>query len=268
MTALSWDDVGDRRYETGVDRGVLFMQDGRAIPWNGLTGVEDATSSEVQAYFMDGVKFLERQIPGDYSGTLKALTYPEEFNEVLGNKVVHEGLSYHDQPPQQFHLCYRTKIGNDVDGLEHGYRIHILYNLRAVPSTRSFGTLGDNVQPTEFNWSLSGTPPVVSGYRPTVHISIDSTNTDVPRLQDIEELLYGTDTTNPELPTLDEITALFDEYNNLYITDNGDGTWTATDAGNDFITMDSETEFTISHPELDAEYLDADTYIIDTTTTD
>lgn len=266
MTALQWDQVGDRRYETGVDRGVLFLSDGRAVPWNGLTGVDDATTSEVQAYYMDGVKFLERQIMGDYAGTLKAFTYPDEFNEVLGLKEVHEGLFYHEQTPQRFHLCYRTRIGNDVDGEDHGYKLHIFFNLRAVPAAQSFSSMGNSVTPNEFSWNLSGTPPIVAGYRPTVHISIDSTKTDVPRLEAIEELLYGTDSVDPQLPDIDVFTALFDTFYNLLIVDNGDGTWTAHDSGNDYITMLDATTFQISG--ADVEYLDADTYTISNTITD
>lgn len=266
MTALQWDQVGDRRYETGVDRGVLFLPDGRAVAWNGLTGVEDATTSEVQEFFMDGVKFLERQIMGDYAGTLKAFTYPDEFNEVLGLQEVHEGLSYHNQTPQQFHLCYRTRIGNDVDGGDHGYKIHILYNLRAVPAPQSFSSMGELGLPTEFSWTLSGTPPVMDGYRPTVHISIDSTKTDPPRLGDIEELLYGTDTMDAQLPDVDVFTEMFHDFYNLLIIDHGDGTWTAYDPGDDFITWTDPTTFLISGANV--EYLDADTYTVSDTITD
>jgi hypothetical protein len=266
MTALQWDQVGDRRFETGIDRGVLFLSDGRAIAWNGLTGIEDSTTRELQAHYLDGVKFLEREIIGDYSAKLKAFSYPEEFNEVLGVKQVHEGLYYHDQPSERFNLCYRTLVGNDIDGTDHGYRIHILYNVMAIPDAQSFSTLGESAQVTEFSWTLSGIPPATPGYRPTMHISIDSTQTDLPRLQDIEEMLYGTDSADPELPPLSEFTDFFDQFNNLYITDNGDGTWTATDAGEDFITMIDATTFVIDN--ANATYLDAVTYEISTTITD
>lgn len=264
MTALQWDQVGERLYEAGIDRGVLYLSDGRVIPWNGLTGIDDSTSRDVQPYYLDGVKFLERHIQGDFAATLKAFTYPNEFNEVLGVMEVHLGLNYYGQRPQIFNLAYRTRVGNDVDGDDHGYKIHILYSVMAVPSPQSFSSLSDSSQPTEFSWELTSIPSATPGYPPTTHITIDSTNTDPLRLKAMEDLLYGTNTGEPRLPAIDELTSLFDKYNSLVITDNGDGTWTAVDLVDNYITMLDATTFQIDN--ADATFIDADTYTLSTTT--
>lgn len=268
MTALQWDQVGDRRYETGIDRGVLYLPDGTVAPWNGLTGIDSGGSSESESLYLDGVKFLERYKPGDFQASLKAFTYPDEFNVCLGNVEVHEGLTYHDQTIETFGLSYRTLIGNDVEGTALGYKIHLLYNLIAIPDNSSYSSLNESVSPLEFSWTLKGIPKNILGYKPTVHISIDSTKTDAARMEDVEELLYGTDTDDPRLPDIDEFTYLFHDYNTLYVVDNGDGTWTATDLGEDYITMLDSTTFMISNPDLNASYIDADTYNIDTSITD
>lgn len=265
MTELAWDQPGDRRYEVGIDRGVLYLNDGRVVVWNGLAGVDEATTREATSHYMDGMKYLERHIQGDFAATLRALTYPDEFNEVNGVKSVRQGLFYHEQRPQSFSLSYRTRIGNDLDGVDHGYRLHILFNVRATPSNLSFSSLGEQIEPSEFAWQLSSVPVLVAGYRPLTHVSIDSTDTDPDRLAAIERLLYGTPTSEPRLPGIEEFTTLFEMYDTLVITDNGDGTWTATDLTDSYITMlDTETFQIVG---ADATYLDADTYEISTTNT-
>lgn len=264
MTALKWDEVGERRYEMGVDRGVLFLPGQPGVAWNGLTAVEDSTTPEVQSFYMDGAKFLERHVLADYAGTLKALTYPDEFEVVLGIKTVHPGLVYYDQQPTPFNLCYRTKVGNDVDGDEHGYRIHILYNLMAVSDAETYSSMGESPQVSEFSWKLSGVPPRITGYRPSQHVAINSLETDPDRLAAIESLLYGTDTTDPTLPDFLVFSNLFDQYNSLIIIDNGDGTWTGADLLGNYIDITSPTEFSIH--DADVVILDPDTYTISTTT--
>lgn len=263
MTAVTWDAISERKYEAGVDRGVIYLDDGRVVPWNGLTGVEDSTKMESNSFYLDGVKYLERFVPGDYIGSIKAYTYPDELNEVTGVRQVRRGLYFHGQKPKRFSLAYRTRIGNDTEGSNYGYRLHILYNVTAVPEGSSFETISDDVKLGDFSWSLSSTPPLPVGLVPTTHISIDSTVTDPDRLAAMERLLYGTDTTDPRLPPPAEFTALFSQYDTLVIVDNGDGTWTATDLTDSYITMlDAET-FQIDG--ADATYLDADTYELSTT---
>lgn len=261
MTVLEWDKVGERLFQSGVDRGVLYLKDGRVVPWNGIKSVEDNTDAELKSYYLDGIKILDHVVPGDYAGKLTAFTYPEEFDEILGAVTVNTGLTFYEQESKSFNLSYRTKIGSDLDE-NYGYKIHLLYNLVAVSEAQSFQSLSDQPTLSEFAWSLSGTPPVgsVDGLRPTVHISINSIETNPARLQDIENILYGTEETNPRFPSLLEMRILFGEIGGLYIIDNGNGTWTALDPSDDFIESIVDGVFTIDH--ADATYLDADTYTI------
>lgn len=264
MATLVWDQVGERVYQTGVDHGVLYLHDGTIAVWNGLISVEESTTSELKSYHLDGVKYLENLTPGDFSGKLKAFTYPEEFDLVSGIADVAPGLSYYDQPAKSFNLSYRTRIGNDLEGPEYGYKIHILYNVIANPDTYSFGTVkGSDVEAVEFSWSLSGTPPKFAGYRPTIHISIDSAETPLDVLQMLEDKLYGTEVSNPSLPTIQEIAEYFGYLGALIIVDHGDGTWSAIDESNGYITMLDDTSFVIEN--ADATYLNATTYEISST---
>lgn len=263
MSTLAWDRPSERLYQTGVDRGAIYLQDGTVVAWNGITGVEDGSNSDVKPYYMDGVKILNDVVPSDYVGKLKAFTYPEEFDEVLGIATAYPGLSYYEQPPKSFNLSYRTRVGNDIMQEDYGYKIHLLYNLVAVSSSNAFETIHDSVTPIEFVWDLSGTPQQVEGYRPMVHISVDSTGVLPDLLQSLEDVLYGTDTTSPRFPLITEVADIFGAFGALVITDNGDGTWTATDTSNDYIEMTDPTTFEIH--DADATYSDADTYNISST---
>lgn len=261
MTVLEWDKVGERIYQSGIDRGVLYLKDGTVVPWNGLTSVDDNTNSELTSYYLDGVKILDHVTPGEFEGVLSAFTYPEEFDRVLGIASIGEGLSFYEQPTKSFNLTYRTKIHSDLDE-DYGYKIHLLYNLRATSESQKFETLNDQGNPSQFSWRLTGTPPIltIDGARPTVHVVIDSVNTRADRLESIENTLYGTPTNNPRFPSILEVRIIFGDVSGLYIVDNGNGSWTAIDPSGFFIEMlDSET-FEIDH--ADATYLDADTYTI------
>lgn len=200
MTALEWDQVGERRFETGVDRGVLFLPDGSAVPWNGLTEVTENRTREVKSYYMDGVKFLDHHVPGSFSGKIKAYTYPDELEELMGNMEFAPGVVAHDQRAGIFNLSYRTLVGNDLEGSDHGYKIHILYNLMASASDVVFTSIGAEVTPQVFEWSISGTPEHMFGIRPTAHISIDSRRIDSELLETLEAFLYGTAELDPALP--------------------------------------------------------------------
>lgn len=263
MTALEWDKVGERVYQTGVDRGVLYLKDGRSAVWNGLTSVEDTATSESKSFYLDGVKYLETVIPGDYEGKLQAFTYPDELDELTGIKTVVSGVVYYDQPSQSFNLSYRTKVGNDVDGLDYGYKIHLLYNVLAKADSYKFDTLKEQSDPSEFVWTLSGIPPKIGGYRPTAHVAIESTNVDSDILEILENSLYGTDVSDPRFPTIIELAELFQYQSALLIIDNGDGTWTAVDQGSNYITMLDGDTFQIEN--ADADFLDASTYEISST---
>lgn len=263
MSTLTWDQIGERTFQTGVDRGVLYLPDGTVVPWNGLTAVEHSSVKESKSFFLDGVKYLETLSPGDFVGKLKAFTYPDEFDPINGVAEVADGLAYYDQPPKSFSMSYRTKVGNDVQGLGRGYKIHILYNLMANPDPHGFETTHEQVSPIIFSWTLNGTPQMVAGFRPTVHVSIDSTKADPAVLQAVENILYGSDVNDPYLPPIDDIKEIFGVLGALIIIDNGDGTWTAIDTADDYITMLDDTTFQIEN--ADADFLDATTYEISTT---
>lgn len=206
---LVWDRPAERMFQAGIDRGVLYLQDGRVVCWNGLTSVEDTPNSEVRSSYLGGVKYLQYKSPGDFSAKLKAYTYPPEFDEINGVAPVAPGLHLHDQRSKSFGLSYRTRIGNAVDA-DLGYTIHILYNLLANPDSSEFTTLAEANAPVEFGWDLSGVPTTMEDVagRPTSHISVRSDEVSSEDLQSIEAILYGTSESSPRLPTIDEIYAI------------------------------------------------------------
>jgi hypothetical protein len=211
MTALVWDQIGERRFETGVDHGVLYLSTGEAVPWNGLVSVNEITGRETKPFYIDGTKFLDHNVPGSYAAKLTAYTYPDEMDEFVGNKEYVSGVFVHDQPISEFfHLSYRTGVGNDVDGMDHAYKIHILYNLMAVLADTTLGTIGQTAAAEAFEWTIFGTPSVATGLRPTSHISLDSRRIDPIVLAAVEERLYGSVSDDPDLPTLIELLALVD----------------------------------------------------------
>ena len=242
MGKLQWDQTGERFYETGVDQGVLYLADGRGVPWNGLTAVDEASGNVNQtSYYIDGVRYFTQRSVGDYSATLKAFTYPDEFMEFDGYQEAADGLILDSQPVlNEFGLSYRTRVGNDIDGTDHGYKIHLAYHMTAVPSSRSFGTMGDSVDPMLFSWTISGTPEVLAGYRPTCHVIIDSRKVSPAMLAVVEEILYGSDISDARLPTLFELVDLLSTWA-FGVVDNGNGTWTVRGPIENVKNLDKKT---------------------------
>lgn len=199
MPRITWDEPGDRKYYTGLDRGVLYPQLSGGVPWNGLVSVTSGQSREVKPYYMDGIKFLDHEVLGEWQGKLSAFTYPDILDELVGVYACAPGVFTHDQPSKTFNLSYRTRVGNDVDGDEAGHLVHILFNLRAVPDDVTHTTKGAQTDPLLFGWTLTSTPPAVSGLRPTSHISIDVTQLSSPRLALLETILYGDESQAPRL---------------------------------------------------------------------
>lgn len=210
MTALVWDQAGERRYETGIDRGVLYPPSGDAVPWNGLVSVSENTAREVKSYYIDGIKYLDRHIPGSYAAKLSAFTYPDELDELLGVSEFVPGVHVHDQRSKLFNLSYRTKVGNDLEGDDHGYKVHVVYNILANPSDFSYESLSSTATAKPFEWDLSGTPMNMFGIRPTAHISLDSRRIDAAMLEALETQIYGDTDTDPELPNLVDLLALIE----------------------------------------------------------
>lgn len=260
MTELVWDQIGDRLYETGVSKGVLYKDDSYGVAWNGLTAIEESSPNEVEAIYFDGVKFNDIVTIGDFNATLRAFTYPEEFLPYEGTQKDQTGFYVTNQPQSRFGLSYQTKIGDDINGIESGYKIHILYNLTATPSQRDYQTLGLDVEPMEFEWSISSIPEEIENFRPTAHVIFNSKELDPNLLKDIEDLIYGDEENDPRLPSLKGLAAFIRKWDRLIITDNGDGTWTAESNIEGIISMLDSTTFEIISDT--ATYLDPDTYEI------
>lgn len=263
MAKLIWDQMGERLYETGLDRGVLYLPDGSAVPWNGLVSIQESFEDDgTEPLYYDGVKYLDRQTIGDYLANMQAITYPDEFLEFEGQLDIGPGLFADNQPKNYFALSYRTYAGNAVEGHGSGYKIHLLYNLLAVPANKDYATIASQTTPTLFNWEIAGVPAPVDGNRPTAHVVIDSRVMEPYQLKDLESILYGDNDKDADLPPLDELAAYMIDWNLITIIDFGDGTWSAV-GPDDLIIMTDPTTFQITG--VDATYLDADTYTVQTT---
>lgn len=206
MTKLQWDQVGERLYEAGLDRGVLYLSDGTGVPWNGLTSVEEDMSGDgsTPAYY-DGVKYLDIPSIGDYEATLSALTYPDEFLEYEGISSLGNGLFVDGQDSKLFGLSYRTLVGNAVDGTDHGYKIHLVYNLTSVMNASNFETLNETLNPQLFKWRIMGVPQEALNYRPTAHVIFDSRYLNAEMFEALEAMLYGDADDNPTIPSISEL---------------------------------------------------------------
>lgn len=232
MTKLTWGDFGQRFYESGADRGVLYVDGLAPAAWNGLTAVSEApTGGEATPYYFDGYKFLNIASAEEYEATIEAYSAPPEFSRCDGTGTLHAGLFITQQPRKSFSFCYRTLIGNDIDALEHGYKIHLVYNALSGPSSRSYKTVSNSVEPLVFSWPITTLPPAMLGFKPSAHVIIDSRQTSDAMLHQIEDILYGTDTTPPSLPTPQELAIMFAEDYPFNVADMGNGHYTAEGYG-------------------------------------
>lgn len=259
MAAIVWDAPSERIYEYGVDRGVIYPPEGNGFAWNGIISVvEKAPTNEGSPIYYDGVKYADSVGLGDYAATLKAYTYPDEFLPYEGIQEAENGLFITSQVPKRFGFSYRTKIGNDTEGADLGYKIHIVYNATAYPAQKNFETsLGDDA--IEFEWSLTAIPEEAAGYRPTAHIIFDTRYMGPLVLEDLEDTIYGDEITDPSLPPLQTFIDFISDWVIIRITDNYDGTWTA-EGPDEYFSMISPTEFQII--QANAVYLDSVTYDI------
>jgi hypothetical protein len=211
MTALTWDQTGERFYETGVDRGVLYIPDVNGVyntgyAWNGLTAVTESPSgAESSAQYADNTKYLNLVSAEDFGATLEAFTYPDEFAECDGTAVPVAGVTIGQQTRKPFGLCYRTKIGNDLEGTDLGYKLHLVYGAQAAPTEKSYATINDSPEAIAFSWEITTTPTTVNGYKPTAILTIDSRDVASDKLAALELVLYGTVGVNPLLPTPDAV---------------------------------------------------------------
>lgn len=212
MSKLVWDQTGDRLYETGVKQGVLYVQENGAYPkgvaWNGLTAVTESPSgAEATPLYADDIKYLNLVSAEEFGATIEAYTYPDEFAVCNGEAELATGVNLGQQKRSAFGLCYRTAIGNDTDGNDHGYKLHIIYGAMAAPSEKAYATINDSPEAITFSWELTTTPVAVNGFKPTASITIDSTKADPTKLAALEAVLYG-DTEDARLPLPDEIATM------------------------------------------------------------
>jgi hypothetical protein len=211
MTALAWDQVGERLYETGVDHGVLYRinNDGdydTGVAWNGLTTVTESPSgAESNPQFADNIKYLNLLSAEEFGATIEAFTYPDEFAECDGSAIPAPGVVVGQQGRRVFGLAYRTKVGNDIEGVDHGYKIHLVYGAQASPSEKAYATINDSPEAIAFSWEVATTPVPVTGLSPTSQLVVDSTKVDGAALTALEEILYGTEADDPRLPMPDEV---------------------------------------------------------------
>lgn len=209
MTRVVWGQQGEKLYEDGLDRGILFPKVGTGVPWNGLISVEEAQDGgEVENYYYDGIKYLDFVANEDFTATLTAFAAPFEFGVCDGTKEIAPGLSVTHQPRATFGLSYRTGLGNDVLAEDYGYKLHIVYNCTAAPASRSRRTRGESPEPTELSWTIATVPPVATTFKPTAHFVINSKRTTPAKMAALEDFLYGTSTTAPALPTQAQVFAL------------------------------------------------------------
>ena len=216
MAKLVWDKTGDRLYETGVKNGVLYIPTAgvysKGVAWNGLTAVTESPSgAEATALYADDIKYLSLMSTEEFGATIEAYTYPDEFAACDGSAELADGVMIGQQKRSTFGLCYKTTIGNDTEGNDHGYKLHIIYGAQAAPSEKAYTTINDSPEAITFSWEITTTPVNVTGAKPTASLVIDSTKADPSKLAALEDILYGKDgdsATEPRLPLPDEIKSL------------------------------------------------------------
>ena len=214
MAKLVWDKAGEHIYETGVSKGVLYVMGdngtyGDGVAWNGLISVTESPSgAEATALYADDIKYVNLLSNEEFGATIEAYTYPDEFAECDGSGTLAEGVLLGQQKRKVFGLCYRTTIGNDVDGNDHGYKLHLVYGCLAAPSEKAYSTINDNPDAITFSWEVTTTPVNVTGFKPTSQITIDSTKVAKEKMTAIEALLYGSEEKEPSLPLPDELAAV------------------------------------------------------------
>jgi hypothetical protein len=215
MSKLTWDQVGERVYETGVDHGVLYIPDSsgsydEGYAWNGLVTVTESPSgAESNPQYADNIKYLNLLSAEEFGATIEAFTYPDEFAQCDGTAMPEPGVAIGQQARKIFGLCYRTKVGNDTEGQDYGYKLHLIYGAQAAPSEKAYATVNDSPEAITFSWDVTTTPVAVPGYKPSASITVDSTQVDAAALADLEDMLYGTSGVDAALPLPGDVLDLF-----------------------------------------------------------
>lgn len=213
MTRLDWSQSGTHYFETGIDRGVLYVDGSPGVPWTGLVSFTQSHSGGTASpRYLDGIKISNRSSPEEFEGTIEAFTYPVEFERCDGTYRAENGLKIAQQRRRSFNMVYRSKVGNETQGSELSYKLHLMYNLKAEPTDRGYQSLKDQVDPLTFSWKVTSRAVAVEGFRPSAYYVIDSRDIPPPLLASLEDLLYGTSTTDAVIPTPGELFFMFDSY--------------------------------------------------------
>ena len=211
MARLTWDNTGKRFYETGVNQGVLYPQDSSGeyplgVPWNGLVSVTESPSgAEPTPHYADNIKYLNLMSAEEFGANIEAFTYPDEFAICDGSAEIGEGVVIGQQSRKPFGLSYKTLLGNDTDGTDHGYKIHLIYGALAAPSEKNYATVNDTPEAITFSWEVTTSAVPVLGFKPTAQLVIDSTKIMPEQLVSIEKIIYGDETEEARLPLPEEI---------------------------------------------------------------
>ena len=214
MAKLIWDATGEKRYETGVNQGVLYVMDEngaypKGVVWNGLTAVTESPSgAEATPLYADDIKYLNLMSAEEFGASIEAYTYPDEFMECDGSAILLEGAYIGQQPRKTFGMCYRTTLGNDIQNDSYGYKLHMIYGALASPSEKAYATINDSPEAITFSWEVTTTPVPVTGFKPTASLVVDSTKVSAEQMAALELELYGTDDKDARLPLPDEIKAI------------------------------------------------------------
>lgn len=214
MARLIWDEVGQRFFETGVKNGVLYVQDNdgsykNGVVWNGLTAVTESPSgAEETPLYADDVKYLTLRSAEEFGATVEAYTYPEEFEQCDGSAAIAAGVTIGQQARRAFGLCYRTSVGNDIQGQNFSYKLHLIYGCTVAPSEKSYSTINDNPEAITFSWELSTVPVPVEGFSPTASLVIDASKVDEGKMELLENALFGDESNEAKLLLPNEIMEL------------------------------------------------------------
>lgn len=217
MAVLTWDQTGEKTYETGVQKGVLYPMNGavygKGVAWNGLTAVNETPSgAESTKLYADDIKYLDIRSAEEFGATIEAYSSPEEFDACDGTAELADGVNIGQQNRKGFGFCYRSTIGNDTEYNNYGYKLHIIYGLTASPSERSYSTVNDSPEAATLSWEVSSTPVNVAGFKPTSIVTINSKKINAEALKEIEDALYGTESVEPKILLPDEIKAICDKH--------------------------------------------------------
>lgn len=214
---LVWDKTGERFYETGVKNCALYVQDStgaypKGVAWNGITAITESPSgAEASPIYADDIKYLNLISAEEFGATIEAYTYPDEFAQCDGSAEIATGITIGQQVRKAFGIAYKTTLGNDIDGNELGYKLHIIYGCKAAPSEKAYATINDSPEAITFSWEISTTPVNIEGFKPTANITIDSTKVNAEKLAALETILFGSDSVEARLPLPNEIITIVGE---------------------------------------------------------